>query len=136
MLGKASEGAWIELGVALAEVVGLDDAQVKEWADGLLGSDIGFAKKLRETLRFYETRQSTFKPLAQQVGVTLEDLRTAMLWSDSLRDARNVIHHRVSTNTDPNYEIVATLLLAAVPHLQTLYYLYKVARDAKPPNVP
>jgi|SRR5579871_1196824 len=136
MLGKASEGAWIELGVALAEFVGASDPKIKKWADGLTGPEIGFAKKLRDIVIFYETRQTTLKPVAQQAGTTLEDLRTAMLWSDTLRDARNAIHHRVSTSTDASYEMVVTLLLAAVPHLQTIYSLYRAVHEAKPLSVP
>ena len=132
MLGKASEGVWIELGVALAGVAGPDDAKAKKLAEGVVGPEMGFARKLREILSFYEGRQSTFKPLSQQVGVGLEDVRTAMLWSDTLRDARNAIHHRVSTSTDASYEIVATLLLAAVPHLQTIHLLKEVARQSVP----
>ena len=123
--------------MVLAEFVGLSDAKAKKLAEALVGPEIGFARKLREIVDFFATRQPTFKPLAQQVGVTLEDLRIAMLWSDTLRDARNAIHHRVSTSTDASYEIVATLLLAAVPHLQTSYSLYKAVKDAAPlPSAP
>jgi len=130
MLGKASEGIWIELGVTLRAFVGPGDIKAKKWAESLVGPDVGFARKLREIVSFYETRQNAFKALAQQAEVTLEDIRTAALWSDTLRDARNAIHHRVSTSTDASYEIVATLLLAAVPHLQTIYRLYDAAQTA------
>jgi hypothetical protein len=132
MLGKASEGAWIELGVALAGVAGPGDAKAKKSAELWAGPEIGFARKLRDILGFYESRQSTFKPLSQQIGIGLEDLRIAMLWSDTLRDARNAVHHRVSTSVDASYEIVATLLLAAVPHLQTIHRLWDVARTSVP----
>ncbi len=130
MLRKASEGAWIELGVALSKFAGPTDVKLAKWADALVGQDIGFAKKLREIVNFYETRQQLFKPLGQQIGVALDDVRTAMLWSDTLRGARNAIHHRVSPTTDATYETVATLLLAAVPHLQTIYGLYSAAITA------
>jgi len=40
MLGKASEGAWIELGVALAAASGLQDAKTKKWSADLIGPDI------------------------------------------------------------------------------------------------
>jgi hypothetical protein len=132
MLGKASEGAWIELGVALSRFAGPTDAKLVRWADTLVGPDIGFAKKLREIVTFYETRQQLFKPLGQQIGVTIDDMRIAMLWSDTLRDARNAIHHRVSPSTKATYETVATLLLAAVPHLNTIYRLYDAATTASP----
>jgi hypothetical protein len=133
MLGKASEGAWIELGVALSRFVGPTDPKLVKWAEALVGPDIGCAKKLREIVNFYETRQQTFKPLGQQIGVTLDDVRTAMLWSDTLRDARNAIHHRVSPSTNATYETVATLPLAAVPHLQTIYRLYSAGTTASAP---
>lgn len=130
MLGKASEGAWIELGVALALFVGRDDPKLKKFVDILVGPETGFAKKLRDVVTFYENRQVMFKALGQQSGVTLDDVRTAMLWSDTLRGARNAIHHRASPSIYATYETVATLLFAAVPHLQTIHRLHSTATKA------
>jgi len=78
----------------------------------------------------YETRQTAFKSLGQQAGVDLHDLRLAMLWSDTLRDVLNAIHHRAPSSADRTYETVSTLLLATVSHFQTIYRLYQAVRNA------
>lgn len=131
MLGKASEGAWIELGIALLNAMPESESgKLEESRQDLIGPNVGFAKKLRDILKLYETRQDVFKALGQQSGVTLDDLRVAMLWSDTLRDSRNVIHHRTEPAINQTYENVTTLLLVAAPHLRNLYRLYEVAFES------
>jgi hypothetical protein len=128
MLGKASEGAWIELGVSLAALVG--DSNSTKWTTELLGPDAGFAKKLRDVLHWFKTRLPRYKPVAEGAGISLSDLRLALLWSETLRDARNSIHHGVQTPTTPNFETVSTFLLTATTHLPVLHKLYEAAIDA------
>ena len=55
MLGKASEGAWIELGIKLADTAqsaGLPNA--KKIKETLEDQYVGIGKKILETLRLYE----------------------------------------------------------------------------------
>ena len=128
MLGKASEGTWIELGLALALTLSEDEADKREkmrqeWS----GPDVGFAKKMREIVKFYESRQGVFKRLGVNANVRLDELRMAMVWSESLRDARNVVHHNVDTNINATFEMVSTLFLAALSNLKTLQRLTEAA---------
>lgn len=129
MLGKASEGTWIETGLALVSSLPDEDADKRErlrhqWS----GPDVGFAKKMRDILKFYEDRQGAFKQLGIAANVRLDELRMAMIWSDSLREARNVVHHNVDTNINPTFEMVSTLFLAALPNLNVLHRLTVAAR--------
>jgi hypothetical protein len=128
MLGKASEGAWIELGVGL--VGALPDAerakherQKVEWS----GPDVGFAKKSRDILKFLESKQQHFKSISTAAGVRLEDLRLALLWSDAVREVRNVVHHGSDSAIPASYETASTLFLSAMLHLKTLYRLWSAA---------
>lgn len=124
MLGKASEGTWIEAGLALLSALPDDDATARDkrrldWS----GPDVGFARKMREIMKLYETRQDVFKQVGATANVRLDELRMTMIWSDSLRDARNVVHHNVDTNINPTFEMVSTLFLAALPNLRALHRL-------------
>jgi hypothetical protein len=128
MLGKASEGTWIELGLALLSVLPPEEATKRdklqqEWS----GPDVGFSKKMRDIMKVVETRQDLFKNVGNLANVRLDELRMAMIWSDSLRDARNVVHHNVETNIDATFEMVSTLFLAALSNLKILNRLTSAA---------
>jgi len=79
-------------------------------------------------VKLYETRQDVFKQVGIIADVRLDELRMAMLWSDSLRDARNVVHHNVDTNINPTFDMVSTLFLAALPNLKALHRLTIAAK--------
>ena len=128
MLGKASEGAWIETGLALAGFIGSEEPNARKLTENIGGSEFGFAKKMREIMNFFETRQPAFKRVAQQAGITLHDMRVAMQWSETLRDARNAVHHEVESFAEHTYETVAVLLLATIPSLRTLHGLNTACR--------
>jgi hypothetical protein len=121
MLGKASEGAWVEVGLKLAGSVPPDapvnGAKVKE---RLEDPSVGIGKKIAETLHLYE-RADIFKALHQDSGVTIQDLRNAVIWADGVRESRNSVHYGVHPSMPNTYEKVAALLIGAVPHLRLLY---------------
>ena len=129
MLGKASEGTWIEMGLALVSTLPDHEADKRQklrqdWS----GPDLGFAKKMRGIMKLYEGRQDVFKHLGATANVRLDELRLAMIWSDSLRDARNVVHHNVAANINPTFEMVSTLFLAALTNLKALHRLTVAAK--------
>jgi hypothetical protein len=112
------------MGLALASTLPDEEADKRqklrqEWS----GPDVGFARKMRDIMKFYEGRQGVFKHFGTAANVRLDELRMAMIWSDSLRDARNVVHHNVVTNINPTFEMVSTLFLAALPNLKALHRL-------------
>lgn len=129
MLGKASEGSWIEMGIALLTALPDEDANRRdklrqEWS----GPDVGIARKMRDIMKLYETRQDVFKTIGVRADVRLDDLRMAMIWSESIRDARNVVHHSVDPNINPTFEMISTLFMAALSHLKALHRIAAEAR--------
>lgn len=121
MLGKASEGAWVELGRKLADAVPSDSAvngaKIKE---RLEDPNIGIGKKISETMHLYE-RADVFKSLHKDSGVTIQDLRNVVIWADGVRESRNSVHYGVYPAMPNTYEKVAALMVGAVPHFRMLY---------------
>lgn len=121
MLSKALEGAWIELGISLANMVADKKTDVDKFIDKLKGSD-SFVWKVQEVVKLYE-KQDWFKPLKVASGIDLNMLREVQNWSDIVRDSRNAIHFGVESSTPNTYEKASVLLLGAVKYLRALYKL-------------
>ena len=91
---------------------------------------MGFAKKSLVILKFFESNQVHLRSISTSAGVRLCDLRLALLWSDAVREVRNVVHHRSDSSIRASYETASTLFLSAMLHLKTLYMLYSAATAA------
>lgn len=129
MLGKASEGAWLELGGSLLKSLKPDQrSAVKKQQEDLENPMAGTLKKITAVQALFR-RQDFFGDLSDQSGVKPNELQIVATWSDSVRDSRNVVHFGVSPATPNTYEKAAVLLLAAVPYLRILYRI-KAAADA------
>jgi hypothetical protein len=125
LLGKASEGAWVELGLKLAAAMSVGHAGEGEKAKSKLQDpNVGIGRKITETLRLYE-RSDVFKDVQKTSGITIQDLRTAVIWADGVRESRNSVHYGVRPAMQNTYEKVAALLIGAVPHLRMLYDIDK-----------
>ncbi|HMV06514.1 MAG TPA: hypothetical protein PKA30_13310 [Accumulibacter sp.] len=121
MLGKASEGAWLELGASLLRIVPSSDEAKYSKQRGILEDPMmGPLRKVEAVLTVYD-HQELFGPLAKACGVRLQDLRTVAIWSDAVRDSRNTIHFGVTPATLNTYEKLAALLIGAVPHVRMIY---------------
>jgi hypothetical protein len=121
MLGKASEGAWLELGAALIDALPPDNTgSVRRQKDDLENPAIGIGKKIEIIVTLYE-RQDLYSVIAERSGVSIRELRTAASWSDTVRDSRNTIHFGVESSVPNTYEKVAALLLGVVPYLRMIY---------------
>jgi len=129
MLGRASEGAWLELGASLLTLVPESDkAKYSKQRSTLEDSTTGVQKKIEAVLTVF-AHQELFEPAAKEAGIKVQDLRAIAAWSDTVRDSRNTIHFGVTPATPNTYEKVAVLLLGAVPNVGSLYRL-KDAVDA------
>jgi hypothetical protein len=127
MLGKASEGAWVELGASLLRIVPpSEEAKYSKQRNVLEDPMVGPLRKVEAVLTIYD-HQELFGPLAKLCGVRLQELRTVVVWSDAVRDSRNTIHFGVSPATPNTYEKLAALLIGAVPHVRTIYRIKEVA---------
>lgn len=129
MLGKASEGAWINLGLTLLNAIPDDGSLKKDKVKSRIEDPfIGIGKKIIETLKLYE-RKDLLEHVHKTSGVTIQDLRNAVIWSDLVRESRNSIHYGVKPSMPNNYEKVAALLIGAVPHLSLLYKIMSAANS-------
>ena len=121
MLGKASEEAWIDVGVALYKA--LPEDQTKK-IEALTDPNTSIYKGLRTVLKLYE--HSELKQVRRESGV--RNLNDALIWSDTVRDSRNVVHAGNSPSTPNTYEKVAAILLGAVPRMRELYRVLEAAQ--------
>lgn len=133
MLGKASEGAWLELGASLlAYVSGTQQSIFRKQRVVLEDTMMGTYRKIDAVLTLFD-RQDVFSQLSVLSGITPRDLRIVAVWSDSVRDSRNTIHFGVSPATPNTYEKVAALLIGAAPNMRTLYRVKEVADAGSKP---
>lgn len=129
MLGKASEGAWLELGGSLIAAVPQGQEQKFQKQKSQLEDPMeGVLRKIKAVITVYE-HQDVFQDVARASGIRLEELRSVTIWSDAVRDSRNTIHFGVQPSSPNTYEKVSALLIGAVPHIRVLYRL-KEAADA------
>lgn len=132
MLAKASEGAWIELGLSLlkfaSEGTGLRPETVDKMRDELSSPFVSIAQKIQTVTQLYD-RQDVFESVKKRSGVSNRHLRNATVWSDVVRDSRNVVHYGADPATANTYEKVAALLLGAAPHLQMVYRIRRAAEE-------
>lgn len=128
MLGRASEGAWLEVGKSLLRVVPEQDSkQFSKKREALEDPTLGPMKKAEAVQQMYE--HTLFGHLVKGSGVRVPEMRQVAQWSDSVRDSRNTIHFEVEPAVPNTYEKVLGLLVGAVPNIQTLYRV-KIYADA------
>ncbi len=131
MLGKASEGAWLELGASLLEFIPLAEEQKYSKQRSVLEDPMaGPLRKVEAVLAIYD-HQEHFGLITKASGVKLQELRTVAVWSDAVRDSRNTIHFGVTPATPNTYEKVAALLIGAVPYIRTLYRVKDAAEASR-----
>ncbi|OSJ13528.1 hypothetical protein BSR47_20950 [Bradyrhizobium canariense] len=128
MLGRASEAAWIETGLALASAIpagsSIDGTKI---GDQLQDPFVGIGRKIKIVLDSY-SHQEVFGGITRASGVKLQDLRNCVVWADCVRESRNSIHYGAEPAMSNSYEKVATLLIGAVPHIRLLAALREAAR--------
>ncbi len=132
MLGKASEGAWLELGAVLVQLAEKRAARGFDNHKRTLDSPMAGVKKKIEAVSFYYQDQQTFHDLGSSTGIKPDELRIVAEWSDTVRDSRNTIHFGISPVTPNTFEKVSVLLLGAPQYIRVLYRI-KVAAEAQLP---
>ncbi len=122
LLGKAVEGAWVELGISLYNYA---DDQIKgaEKQKEKLKNESNFMNRIQHVISLYESRQDIFIEVIKQTGVKPHQLKEIYFWSDVVRDSRNAIHYGIHPKIPNTYEKTAVLLMSASSHLKTLYHL-------------
>jgi hypothetical protein len=122
MLGKASEGSWIEVGGALLNAASKHSSTFAKQRTVLDDPMTGPARKVEAVSKMYE-RQDIFSPIAESSGVRPRDLPSIALWSETVRDSRNTLHFLAQPVTPNTYEKVSLLLLSTINSLRPLYQI-------------
>jgi hypothetical protein len=130
MLGTASEGAWIELGLSLIKVASTSTALSKDALDKiteeLKSPYTSVLQKLEAIAKLYE-RKDIFSEVMKQSGYNHRHLAQVLNWSNVIRDARNAIHYGAGAASENTYEKVAALLLGVPLNLRILYSIRRAA---------
>jgi hypothetical protein len=128
MLGKASEGAWIELGLSLVTAFPEGTSfKTEKSKDFFVDPFVGIGKKIREVLKLSEHLE--LKPVFERANIKLQDLRNEVIWADAVRESRNSIHYGAEPPMSNSYEKVAALLIGAIPHMAIIYTLRAAAKE-------
>jgi hypothetical protein len=129
MLAKGIEGGWTELGLALADVLqSRDKKQADKLKRDLENPFYGLVKRITD-VRDICKRKDLLGDVWQRSEVDAAQIEEAALWSDLVRDSRNVVHYQPGEPKPITFESVTTLLLGAVRYLRTLYRAYNSARE-------
>ncbi len=130
LLGRASEGVWIELGLALARVIyNKDTAKSAKLQKIMEDQFIGIGKKIGEVLKAYEWRE-VFNKHYKSSGYKASDLKSIVVWADAVRESRNSIHYGAKPAMSNSYEKVAALLIGTVPNLKVIYSIINACNSS------
>jgi hypothetical protein len=119
MLGAASEGAWIEMGNALAKSKP-SESQASKTLATINDDRKSIRTKIAEVSALY-ARADLFRELHDRSGVSHRRVSDIAVWSDLIREARNVLHWNVKPTVPNTYETVATFLMAGSSALLDLH---------------
>lgn len=125
MLGKASEGAWIELGIKLASVYPDGDKRALKLIEEVKSNYAGVSRKIDKIQHAYN-ESNIFGQIHIASGVRPSDLRACTIWADVIRESRNSVHYGFEPSMPNSYEKVSALLIGAAPHIRLLYKIIKV----------
>jgi hypothetical protein len=129
MLGKASEGGWLELGASIVAAAPSDQrGKISNHIKRLEDPSLGIAKKILDVVEIFRSSPA-LNALSEKIGLGWKHLQQVAVWSDVVRDSRNTIHFGVAPALANTYEKVGVLLIAAVPHLRVLYKLKEKADE-------
>jgi len=133
MLTRAVEGAWTEMGLALASSIhDINQKRADALSSDLLNPQYSLARRLTRVADVYEQKELC-EALWNVANVNPRDLRQVAIWADQVRDSRNVLHYQSQPARANSYEKVAALLIGAVPFMRTIYAVYDAARQLAPP---
>jgi len=125
-LGKAMEGAWTELGLALARTLPSGNPERDKAERNMASEDRGLARKIADVRGLYAKRELV-ESVIRDSGIRPEELDSSVLWSDVLREARNAIHFGTRPAVANTYEKVVVLFLDGAKCLTMMYKIKKIA---------
>ncbi len=132
MLGMASEGSWVELGLSLLKANPADSnltSDKREKTRDLLKSPHSSILQKMEVVMDLYRKQEIYSNIAKECGYNHRTLATVLNWSNVIRDSRNALHYGADPALRNTYEKVAALLLGANQNLQILYAIRRSAQQ-------
>ncbi|GED34533.1 hypothetical protein P9G84_31385 [Brevibacillus centrosporus] len=127
MLGKAAEGAWIELGLALSNRLN-DAKEAEDYKEKLLGDRLTIAQKISKVVEMFLTHhKDEFKYIKNECSVGHDALRGIEQWSDVIRNSRNSIHYLAKPVIENTYTKTSVLLMQAAQYFQLMYKMKEIA---------
>ena len=118
MLGRAVEGAWVNLGMALADSANTDSTS-NALNNSMKNENQSLSKKMKTVLNNYK-KDDEFKDIWTKSSVFPRNLEEVHNWSDMVRDARNSIHWGAEPVIPNNYEKIAIYLMCAIPNIAAI----------------
>jgi len=117
MLTGAVEGAFSELGLALADATETDHADLARRLRKLVTEPQTSPATLldRVLAYYYYVDRDLSEPVWNGSGVAAAHTREVSIWAQGVRESRNVVHYRLRATLPNTYEKVAAYLLAGLP---------------------
>ena len=132
MLGMASEGAWIELGLSLLKANPSDPRLTSDARDtirdSLTSPHTSVLQKMESVSDLYK-KQDVYANVAKRSGYNIRILSNVFIWSNVIRDSRNAVHYGADSSSRNTYEKVATFLLGTGQNLRVLYAIRRAAEE-------
>ncbi len=131
MLGRALEGAWIEMGLSLIRFYkcNLKSEDREKLENKLLGLD-SFSWKVNEIVKLAE-KKDVYKEIYDESCLSLMDIREAQIYTQIFLESRNIIHYGAKISLPNTYEKVSMLLIGATRYFPILYRIKKTIDDKK-----
>ena len=132
MLETAAEGAWTEMALSLADLArdgGMSDQNVQSFLTHVNDTNSGVMRKVIRIIDFYRSNQTELSALMRQCGVRQDHLTMVSVWTDQVRDSRNVLHFEHEPAIPNTHEKVACLMLGAGQYLRKLYAVRAGAQE-------
>lgn len=126
MLGKAMEGAWIEMGCSITEA-SLQGIERKERIIQRLQDDsVSVPAKVKQILDVYKNRDLC-GDIIKETEISPSSMEGIVVWSNVLREARNAIHFGVKPTIPNSYEKVSVLLIDGAKNFSLMYRIKDVS---------
>lgn len=127
MLGRASEGTWLELGRSLLKVPSLPDSYRNKISNEIESDKVSTFAKMKRISEMYGS-QAVFKNIITR-SHPADHVEEVRMWSEVIRDARNAVHYKDDLSVEIDYEKTAALLMGVAKNLRTLYSIRRAAEQ-------
>lgn len=128
MLGKAMEGAWIEVGCSIAKASLLDDEKRGRIIQKLQDDSESVPAKIKQVLDLYKNKDLC-RDIIKAAEILPSSIESIVVWSNVLREARNAIHFGVKPTIPNSYEKVSVLLIDGANNFSSMYRIKRVSDE-------